>query len=885
MLASAPAFRPLVRDVLLRDGSTLRLQAPTPVDFDDIKAFYDGLSSDSRYLRFHGFGRTDTVARADAEASGVDRLALIGRRDGQVVAVACYDGLREPGVAEVAFAVADDDQRRGIGMRMLEQLAEIAADRGIHRFDAEVMANNRLMLGVFEHAGFAVRRWGSGGELTVSLDITPTEAVLERIGERDHFAAVASLRAILAPSAVAVAGAAATPGNVGRAVLANIITGGFKGVVIPVNRAGGVVCSIRAARSLAELDVAPELVIIAAAGDEMLEFAAEAAANGARALLILPAGPEQEGGEASLAREERLLEIVRGGGLRMVGPSSLGVLNTAAEVSLNATFTGASVRAGALAIGSPSGAVGIGLLGRASARELGVSMFASLGNRADVSTNDLLECWEQDERTTAVVLYVESFGSPERFTRIARRVSRSKPILVVKGRRRAERVLSEARSHTAAALRGDAAVDALLYQAGVLRFRGGEELFDAADFFERQPLPNGRRIGIVSNSAGVATLAADACATHGLQVREESDARNPLILGISAGPDEYAAGIRELLDDAGIDALMAFYVDVYDGDPEAVLDAISAVCEGQAKPVVASVLRSDGRLPDSSGAGVPNYLFPESCAAVLARAAERREWLSRPLGEPPHYRDLDGPAARAVIASFLDREPAGGWLSLAEAEALLATHGIPVVASHHCRDLERAVAVAAQIGAPVALKADFVAPAHASDIDAVMLALENESAVRSGWQELERRVQAAGREWIGAIVQRLIAPGGADVLVGAISDPDLGPVLAVGFGGRRAGLSRTAAFRLLPVTDAEADELIDSAEGVANELDGFRGSAVLDRQALRELMLRFALLLRGLPEVVETDLNPVRCMTSGCVVLDMRLRIEHLRPVERVKTW
>ena len=875
--------QPLVRDVLLRDGSTLRLQAPTPVDLDDIKAFYDGLSPESRYLRFHGFGRTDTVARADAEATGVDRLALISRHDGRVVAVASYDGLREPGVAEVAFAVADDDQRRGIGMRMLEQLAEIAADRGIHRFDAEVMATNRPMLGVFEHAGFAVRRRGASGELTVSLDITPTEAVLKRIGERDHFAAIASLRAVLAPSSVAVVGAAATPGNVGGAVLANIIGGGFKGVVTPVNRAGGVVCSMQAARSLAELEVAPELVIIAAAGDEVLEFAAEAAAAGARALLVLPAGPEQEGGEASAAREERLLEIVRSGGLRMVGPSSLGVLNTAAEVSLNATFTGASVRAGGLAICSPSGAVGIGLLGHAAARQLGVSMFASLGNRADVSTNDLLECWEQDERTAAVVLYVESFGSPERFTRIARRVSRRKPILVVKGRRRAERVLSEARSHTAAALRGDAAVDALLYQAGVLRFRSGEELFDAAEFFERQPLPTGRRVGIVSSSAGVATLAADACAARGLEVSETSEAQNPLVLGISAGPDDYSASIPELLGDAGIDALMVFYVEVYDGDAEAVLEAISAASAGQPKPVVASVLGSDGRLPARTGAGVPNFLFPETCAAVLARAAERREWLSRPLGEPPHYRDLDGPAARAVISSFLDREPAGGWLSLAQAEALLATHGIPVAASHHCRDVERAVAVAAEIGAPVALKADSPAPAHASDVDAVMLGLEDESAVRSGWGELERRVHAAGRAWIGAIVQRMCAPGGTDVLVGAISDPDLGPVLAVGFGGRRAGLGRTAGFRLLPATDAEADELIDSAEGVATELDGFRGSAVLDREALRELVLRFALLLREVPEVVETDLNPVRCLTSGCVVLDMRLRIEHRRPVERVQ--
>jgi acetate---CoA ligase (ADP-forming) len=885
IVASAPEPQPLVRDVLLRDGATLRLQAPTPVDLEDIKAFYDSLSPESRYLRFHGFGRTDIAARADVEATGVDRLALISRHDGRVVAVASYVGLREPGVAEVAFAVADDDQGRGIGMRMLEQLAEIAADRGIHRFDAEVMANNRPMLGLFEHAGFAVRRRGSGGELTVSLDITPTEAVLERIGERNHLAAIASLRPVLAPSSVAVVGAAARPGNVGWAVLANIIAGGFEGVVRPVNRAGGVVCSMLAARSLGELEGAPELVIIAAAGDEVLEFAAEAAATGARALLVLPAGHEQEGGEASLALEERLLEIVRGGGLRMVGPSSLGVLNTGAEVSLNATFTGASVRAGALAICSSSGAVGIGLLGHAAARQLGVSMFASLGNLADVSTNDLLECWEQDDRTAAVLLYVESFGSPERFTRIARRVSRSKPILVVKGRRRAERVLNEARSHTAAALRGDAVVDALLYQAGVLRFRGGEELFDAAEFFERQPLPSGRRIGIVSSSAGVATLAADACATRRLEVIETSEAQNPLVLGISAGPDEYAASIRELLGDAAIDALMVFYVDFYDGDPEAVLDAISAVSEGQPKPVVASVLGSDGRLPTRTGLGVPNFLFPESCAAVLARAAERREWLSRPLGEPPRYRDLDGAAARGVISSFLDRQPAGGWLSLPEAEALLVTHGIPVVVSHRCRDLESAVAVAAEIGASVALKADFAAPEHATDIDALMLGLEDESAVRSGWRELERRVHAAGREWIGAIVQRLIAPGGADVLVGAIGDPDLGPVLAVGFGGHRAGLDGSTAFRLLPVTDAEADELIDSAEGVATQLDGFRGSAVLDRQALRELMLRFALLLRELPEVVETDLNPVRCMTNGCVVLDMRLRIEHRQPVERVQTW
>ena len=873
----------LVRDVLLRDGSTLRLQVPAPGDFGDIKEFFDGLSPESRYMRFHGYGRSDFAARAAVEAGGADRFALIARHDGAVVAVAGFDGLREPRAAEVAFAVADDWQGRGAGTRMLEQLAEIAAARGITRFDAEVLSDNRAMLGVFEGAGFGVRRRGSSRELRVSLDITPTEAVQERIGERDHFASVAALRPILAPLSVAVAGAAATPGNLGRTVLANIVAGGFQGVVTPVNHAGGVVCSMRAARSLGELEAAPELVIVSAAGDELLEFAAEAASAGARALVLLPAGPEDDG-VVSPGREERLLEIVRGTGLRMVGPGSLGVVNTAADVSLNATFSGAGVHAGGLAIGSQAAALGIGLLGHAEGRHLGVSVLVTLGSPADVSTNDLLEWCEEDDRTAVVMLYVETFGEPERFTRIARRVSRNKPVLVVKGRRSAERARSEARSHTAAALHGDAVADALLHHAGVLRFHSGEAMFDAAELFESQPLPSGRRIGIVSNSAGMATLAADACATRGLEPIEASDPRSPLILRIGAGPDQYAASIRELLGDAGIDALVVYYVDHHDGDPGAVLDAISAVSKGQPKPVVASVVRSDGRLPARNGSGVPNFLFPESCADVLARAAARRAWLSRPLGQAPHYPGLNGTAARALISSLLDREPAAGWLSLGDAEAMLATHAIPVVASDRCRDLEGAVAAAQEIGGPVALKADFAPPAHAGDIDAVLLGLEGEPAVRSGWRELERRVRAAGREWMGAIVQPLVAPG-ADVLVGAFSDPDLGSVMAVGLGGRQAGLAETVAFRVPPATDVEADELIDSSGGVATQLDGFRGAAALDREALRELILRFALLLREVPEVVEADLNPVRCTTNGCAVLDMRMRIERRRPIERVKTW
>ncbi len=882
MLDSPGAPVRLVRDVLLRDGSTLRLQAPSRADYEDIRDFYEQLSPQSKYFRFHGIGRADLVARAAVESSGIDRVSLIARHAGRVIAACSYEGLREPGVAEIALAVADDEQGRGIGTRMLEQLAAIGSERGVRRLDAAVLAVNRVMLGVFRNAGFAVKR-ALFDELNVSVDITPAEAVVQRIDERDHFAALASLRPILAPSSVAIVAAIDTPGNVGRALVENVRNGGFGGVVELVNPAGAAMSAERSVRTLRELEVAPDLVILAVEGDAVLDFAAEAAAKGAKALLVLPAGLERDI-EASSGIEDRLLEIVRDAGVRLVGPNSLGLINTAPDVRLNATFTGGSVSSGALAICSPSGAVGIGLLAHTAALGLGISLFASLGNRADVSTNDWLEWCEQDERTAAVILYLDTFGNPEHFTRIARRVSRHKPILAIKGRRSAVRVLAEARSHTAAALRGDEVFDALLYQAGLLRFRSGDELFNAAEFFERQPLPAGRRIGIVSNSVGVATIAADAAAARGLEVGEADDAPNPLIMPIGAGPDDYGAGVGRMLAAPAIDALMVFYVDVYAGDPDAVLETISVTCAGQPKPAVASVVRSDGRRRPRTRAGVPNFLFPESCANVLASAVERREWLSRPLGEVPDYADLDEPAARAIIDGFLDRTPAGGWISLGEAEALLATHEIPVVPSYRCRDLQRAVGVAAEIGKSVVLKADFDAPGPAGEIDAVLRGLLGEAAIRAGWQELQRRMRVAGYPWIGAIVQPLY-DSGVSVLVGAVADPDLGPVLAVGLGGRQAGLGRTTAFRLLPLTDADANELIDASRSVAAELDGFRGSEPLDRQSLREVILRFARLLRCVPEVVEADLNPVRCMTTGCVVLDTRLRIERRGPIERVKTW
>jgi acyl-CoA synthetase (NDP forming)/RimJ/RimL family protein N-acetyltransferase len=875
--------RALVRDVLLRDGSTLRLQTPSPADFDEIKSFYDGLSWESQFLRFRGYPRTDLVARVEANASGVERFTLIGRQSGRVVAAAAYVELREKGVAEVSFAVADEFQRRGIATRMLEQLASAGAEHGIRRFDAEVMAENRAMVRLFEHAGFGVRRVGSGGDVTVSLDITPDRGVQERIGERDHVGAVAALRSVLAPASIAVVGTAGASGDLLRQVMTNIGAGGFRGQVLPVDPNGGVLGGRPAVRSLGELEVAPELVIVASAGEELLGHAAAAAAARARALLVLSSDGD-ESQPMSSAQEQQLIDVLRDAGMRMVGAGSLGVVNTAGDVCLNATFSSARLRPGGLAMGSHTVASGLGLLGYAAAHGLGVSAFVSLGNRGDVSTSDLVEWFAEDERTRALMLHVEDFGDPRRFMRVAQRVSREKPILVLKGQRRTERAGDEPASQTAAALGGDEIFDTVLRHAGVLRFRGGEELCQAAELLESQPLPHGSHVGIVSNSRSLADLAAESCTTRGLDVGRTAGGVNPLIVSFDAGAREYEEAVRGLLTDRAIDAVMPCYVDPHDGDPASILESVSDACASGSKPAVACVVGSDGLLPAPGRPSVPNFLFPEACAAALARAVERRAWLSRPMGEPPSFSDIDAEAARTLLDSVIADRGGGGWLDPEQLEELLATHGVPLATALRARDLGQALEMAAAIAGPVALKAHLPAPARASEIHAVLLGLRGDDAIAAGWEELQRCVRAAGQRWHGAIVQPL-APPGADVLVGAVRDPDLGTVVGVGLGGRQAGYGKATAFRLPPVTDVEADELIDACEPVAAELASFPGGRPLDRVALRELILRFALLIETVPELVEADLNTIRCTTHGCSVLDARMRLEPLHPPEKIKTW
>jgi acyl-CoA synthetase (NDP forming) len=695
---------------------------------------------------------------------------------------------------------------------------------------------------------------------------------------------------------VAVVGASAREGSLGAELLRRIVAGGFAGVAAAVSRGGGVVSSMRAVPSTGDLTEPPELAIVVVPAAEVLDAVIEAADAGARGVLVVSAGFSDTDEPAGREREEALLEAVRARGVRLVGPNSLGLVNSDPAVALHALLGEVDTHPGGLALSSQSGALGLALLGHAAARRLGVAGFVSLGNRADVSTNDLLEYWADDPRATVIALYVESFGNPRRFSQVSRRVSRLKPIVAVKGNR--GRLPVAAASHTAGALGDEAAVDALLRQAGVLRVESTEALFDAAELLERQPLPRKRSVGIVTNSGGLGRIASDACTTRRLDLAVPSAAtitrlaeqlpsadriKNPVDLGVRAPLEDYITAVTALLDDDGVDAVIVVHAGRSGLERPEGLEALEAATTGAGKPVVGCVVGPDGRLPERDRWTVPNYRFPEAAVRALALAADRRDWLSRPLGQRPAHDDVDPERAQAIAAAALERG-GEGWLERAPAAELLATHGVPLLDAVHCDTGEQAVAAADRLGGPIALRADFPAPARAGDIDAVLLGLEGGAAVRAGWEELERRVTAAGSAWGGALVQPLV-DAGADILVGAVAEPDLGPVVGVGMGGRQAGLAGDVAFALVPLTDVEVDGLLDTSPGVRAWLEGRRGAMVLDRPALREIVLRFGLLLEHVPELAEVDLNPVRVMAAGATVLDARLRVAPRPEPRRAKTW
>src|SRR5512133_1121061 len=638
-------------DVILRDGSTLRLRAPVRDDGDDLAAFFGGLSERSLYLRFHGVRTVDEKLVAHfLEPDWRERGVLIGtlagaEGDQRIVAVGEYIRLRNPAAAEAAFAVADELQGHGIGTRLLERLAALAAEQGIERFVAEVMPENRAMLGVFEGTGLEVTRELDGGEFEVRFPIAPTERYRERVDERDHLAVTASLRPFFEPKSVAVIGASRRRGSIGGELFRNVLAADFVGAAYPVNRDGEPVGGVPAYKSIADVPEVVDLAVVCLPGPLVLDAAEASLARGVKALCVISSGFAEVGAEG-LDRQERLLDLVRAHGGRLVGPNCLGI--AVPRLGLNATFGPRPLPPGPIAFSSQSGALGLALLEKASERRLGFSAFVSIGNKADVSSNDLLEWWEDDDATELVLLYLESFGNPGKFARLARRVARRKPILALKaGTTNAG--AKAASSHTAALASSDTAVEALFRQAGVIRAGTLEELVDAAALLSSQPLPRGRRVGVLTNAGGLGILCADACAAAGLELPELSDKTratlqpllpseaslaNPVDLLGSATAATFEAVIPPLLADKRLDALIVLFVPPVVAGAEEVAAAIQKAVEQAAteKPVLAVLIAERGTpaILRDAGSAVATFAYPEPAPRTLGLPAARAACPRRP---------------------------------------------------------------------------------------------------------------------------------------------------------------------------------------------------------------------------------------------------------------
>ncbi len=814
-----------------------------------------------------------------------------------IIAVGTYVA-RDPSSAEVAFTVHDRFQGKGIGALLLERLAILAVSNGIQHFWALTMMENQPMLEVFRNSGFECRSRLDQGYVEIDLSVIPSEASVARADWRDRVATTASLRPFFLPRSVAVLGASRNPASIGARILAAITKAGFKGSVYPINRNASSIGSLTAYPSLRELPVSPELVVIAVPRDAVLDSIDDCAACGVRSVIVITAGFAEIGPEGR-ELQRKLLEKVRGYGMRMVGPNCLGLLNTDPAVRLNASFAPQFPTRGNVAFCSQSGALGLAIISQTRKRQLGISSFISMGNKADVSGNDLLQYWDEDKQTDVILLYLESFGNPRRFARIAQRVSRHKPIVVVKAGRTAAGHRA-ASSHTAALAAADVAVDALFLQTGVIRAETLDEMFDLATALSHQPLPPGSRVGIITNAGGLGILCADECEDAGLTVQELSESTknllreflpmtasvmNPVDMIASASAADFRKAVEILLSAEELDSLIVLTIDVALVDMAAIAAAIHAGAAaarphgGSGKPVLTCLMDGEKarHVTGAGGERFPDYAFPESAARVLGKLARYSEWRRRPEDVIPDFDDIQPGVARDVCQQALNSF-GEGWLAAEDARKVLSAFALPMPPGSVCRTADEAARVAEGLGFPVAVKLASRTIIHKSDIGGVRLGLKDAKAVRDAFEAMRARLTQEQKldAMDGVLVQPMI-PGGVELMVGVTQDPLFGPLLAFGLGGIHVEILKDVCFRVTPITARDAGEMVRSIRGY-RLLQGYRGHPAADIPALENVLQRIARLVEEIPEISELDLNPVIALPpgQGCLIIDTRVRVAPL---------
>ncbi|MCQ4084806.1 GNAT family N-acetyltransferase [Streptomyces sp. RB6PN25] len=889
---------------LLADGTTIEIRPVEPDDLKMVRRFNRAMSPDNLYLRFFSISRraAEQEAQRVCRPPDPDHVALLAWLGDRVVGIASYERTATAGVAEVAFAVADDLHGHGIATLLLEHLVSIGRARHVEAFCAQTLAENSAMLRVFADAGLSVERRLEGNVVEVTMPIpkvaalTEADAYLDAVSRRESLADIESLRPLLRPVSVVVVGASRRPGTVGRSILHNIISGGYSGRVYAVNPHAKRLGAIRCLPSVADLPEPVDLAVVAVPPASVPGVAEECGRRGVRGLVVITSALDARQGE-------ELLTACRRHSMRLVGPNCFGI--AVPGISLDATFAAAHPAPGVAGLVMQSGGLGFAMLNHLSRIGIGVSSFASVGNKYDVSSNDLLTWWEQDGLTRLAVLYLESFGSPRKFARTARRVGRTMPVLTVYAARTKEAQLAAA-SHTAAIATPLTSREALFEQAGLIATETFGELLDAAALLATQPVPAGPRVAVVSNVGGAGVLAADACVHCGLIVHTPSDSvqrRLGKIIppgGALTGPVDTTAAItparfRRCLEliaaDDGVDAMLALVL------PTATNDLLPAVCAADIRIPLATVVldQSEGvRLiarttrvaarsthrardtrsdrpavaPPAVASRVPAYAYPESAARALGHAVRYGAWLAQPSEDGEALPDLRQADARELVAGFLGRVPGGGWLPPRKTGELLGCYQVPLVPSPAATSEDEAVAMADKLGGHVVLKADVPGVLHKRAAGAVALDLRDSQEVRAAYRRFD---DVFGGLLTGVLVQPMVT-GGTEVIIGVIQDALFGPLVIFGLGGVATEALADHAARLAPLTSADANDLINSTRAGAL-LQGQRGTPAADVAALRETLLRISRLADDLPQVAELDLNPVIARPDGVFTVDARIRV------------
>ena len=860
---------------LLVDGTTLTIRPSGPGDYEAVRRLHEAMSPENLYFRFFSASRVsaEQEARRVCLEGRPGMVALVGLLGDELVGVASYEPVGD-GAAEVALAVADGMHRRGVATLLVEHLVSLARAQGVTALTAEVLADNYAVLHVLTDSGLAMRRRSSDGVAELFMPVPRVAALgeasayLDAVAGRDRHADVASLEPLLNPRSVAVVGAGRRPGSIGRTILLNIRDAGFAGTLYAVSPGGGEVAGVRCIPSVAELPEAPDLAVVTVPAARVVEVARECGKRGVKSLAVITAG-------LTTAQESGLMEAARRGGMRLAGPASYGI--AVPGIGLAATPAVRHPPRGRTGLIVQSGGVGAALLEQFSRMGMGISSFAAVGDKLDVSSTDMLQWWEADDTTELALLHLESFGNPRRFARTARRVSAKFPVLTVYAGRSAPGQRAAA-SHTAAAAAPLITRQALFEQAGIIATDSFGELLDVAVLLASQPIPAGNAVAIVSNGGGAGVLAADACAEAGLAVAStgpqarsrlrdvlpaEASLAGPLDTTAAVSPEAFGEALHLAAADDGVAALIAVVVRSASADLLPVLAAtrlpvpVTAVVLDQ--PEAVRLLPGEDACP-----AVPAYAYPEAAARALARAARYGSWRSRPAGTVPEFTDVRAADARSIVDSFLVRMPGGGWLSAEEADGLLRCYGLPMVPFRRAADADAAVEAAADLGGHVVIKAEVPGLLDKTAAGAVELDLRGDDEVRAAMRRLH---SSLGGRMSGVLVEPMIT-GGIETIVGVVQEPVFGPVVVFGLGGIATDMLADHAARLAPLTDADADDLIRSIRAARALLEH-----EVDIAALRDVLLRASRLADDLPQVAELDLNPVIVRRDGAVAVDARIRV------------